>query len=93
MVDGRAPSSVVVKSSDVVEQIGACLVSGSKHLVGCPFGLERGEKGIDGYIVPGVAETAHADDDLVDRQAKELVANVLAAVARVLLQRPPLPRR
>ena len=50
------PAGGVVKSFDVIEHIGSCLVSGPVDLVGSPFGLERGEEALHRGIVPDVAE-------------------------------------
>lgn len=80
IADGRMPAGSV-KSFDVVEHIGACLISGSIDLGGRTLGLERGEEALHRRVVPDVAGAAHAANDaVVGHQALELFAGVLAAL-------------
>src|ERR1700731_3681170 len=77
----------VVEQFDVLEQLAACLSSGTPPALIDQFDFERGEKAFGHRVVPAVAFTAHAALDAVYRQQLLIVAaGVLAATIRVMQQ-------
>ena len=75
----------VVEQFDVLEQLAACLSSGTPLALIDQFDFERGEKAFCHRVVPAVAFTAHAALDAVYRQQLLIVvAGVLGEFKRSL---------
>ena len=82
------PPPGIVEALEVIEHVGSRLVASSIGPTRCPFGLERGEEALHDGIIPHVAGPTHAAGNaMVDQQALELFAGVLASPVGVVQQR------
>lgn len=83
------PAPRIVEPFHVIEHIGTGFVTRDIVFAARPFGLQRREEAPHGSVVPAVAAAPHAADNaVVAQQALEILAGVLAALVRVLHQRP-----
>ena len=55
----------IVEPLDVVEQVRACLISGSVATPVCPLQLQRREEAFHCRIVPAITPAAHAAGDVL----------------------------
>jgi hypothetical protein len=73
-------SGIIIKPSDVIENISASLHSGFVILQVDPFAFQGAEEALHGGIVVAVAGAAHADlNTMVGQDLTDLDAGILAA--------------
>ena len=87
VAERRVAAPGIVEALDVVEHVGSGFVTRAIGFARRALGLERGEEALHRRVVPHVARPAHAADHaMIDQQALELLAGVLAALVGMMQQ-------